>query len=66
MAGLPDTGEPSTEAARKAILDCIQAACGTTLADALEVQTKHSAGFMTTGYCNRGRVGAEYARTAVE
>ncbi len=65
VAGLPDAGEPSTEAARKAILDCIRAACGTTLAEALAVQTRHSAGFMTTGYCNRGRVGAEYARTVV-
>jgi len=48
----------ATEAARKAIFNCIKASCGTTLAQALEVQAKHSAGFMLTRECNRGVVGS--------
>jgi enoyl-CoA hydratase/carnithine racemase len=66
VSGLPPAGAPATEAARKAIMDCIQGACGATLAEALEVQTKHSADFMTTPWCRKGRVGAEYARTVVK
>jgi enoyl-CoA hydratase/carnithine racemase len=65
VTGLPEADGPGTEAARKAILDCVRHACGSTLSDALSVQTKHSAGFMTTPHCRRGRIGAEHARTAV-
>jgi len=60
------TGDPATDAARKAIMDCVQASSGTSLADALAVQAKHSAGFMTTRFCKQGRVGAERARTVVD
>ena len=66
VGGLSSAGAPGTEAARKAIMDSIQASCSTTIAEALGIQTKHSAGFMTTSHCRKGRVGAEYARTAVE
>jgi enoyl-CoA hydratase/carnithine racemase len=62
-AGLADSGDPATEAARKAIMDSIQGSCGTSLAEALTIQTQHSADFMTTSYCRKGRVGAEFART---
>jgi 3-hydroxyacyl-CoA dehydrogenase len=65
VAGLPPVGAPAAEVARKAIMDCIQSSCGATLAEALEVQTKHSAEFMTTPQCRKGRVGAEYSRTVV-
>jgi hypothetical protein len=65
IGGLPDSGDPATEAARSAIMDSIQSSCRVTLNEALSVQTKLSAEFMTTSYCKRGRVGAEYARTAV-
>jgi hypothetical protein len=67
VAGLPPTGgDPAAEAARKAIMDSIQGSCSATLAQALDIQTKHSADFMTTSYCRKGRVGAEYARTTVD
>ena len=66
VGGLPAPGGPATEAARKAIMDSIQSSCSSTLAEALEVQTKHSAEFMTTSWCRKGRVGAECARTVVE
>ncbi len=65
VGGLPDAGDPGIEAARKAIMDSIQSSCRATLGEALEVQTKRSAEFMTTAHCRKGRVGAEYARTAV-
>ena len=63
---LPDSGNPATVAAREAIVGCIRAACGASLADAVTIQAKHSAGFMTTPWCRKGRVGAEYARTKVD
>ncbi|MHC4490641.1 MAG: hypothetical protein ACYTDU_03310 [Planctomycetota bacterium] len=61
--GLPEADGPANEAARKAILDSIQASCGATLAQALGVQAKHSAAFMTSKVCLGGRVGAEYTKT---
>lgn len=63
VTGLPPVGSPATETARKAILDCIRAACGARLPDALAIQAKHSAEFMTTSACRKGRVGGEYSRT---
>jgi len=65
-AGLPSSGDPATEAARKAIMDNIQGSCSATLADALGIQAKHSAEFMTTSWCRKGVVGSDYAKTVVE
>jgi enoyl-CoA hydratase/carnithine racemase len=65
IGGLPDAGDPGIEAARKAIMVSVQRSCHATLNEALDVQTKLSADFMTTTHCRKGRVGAEYARTAV-
>ncbi len=59
---LPDPGNQLTEAARKAILDCIKASCGTSLSDALTVQAKHSADFMISQSCQKGMIGAESAK----
>jgi enoyl-CoA hydratase/carnithine racemase len=64
--GLPETADPSPLAARKAILECIHASCAAPVAEALDIQTKHSAGFMRTKHCRKGRVGAERARTIVD
>ena len=63
IAGLPETGNPASEAARSAIFESVRNSCGTTLSDALTVQAKHSAGFMTTGFCRAGRIGAEFTKT---
>lgn len=60
---LPPAGGPATVEARRAIFACVQQSCGTALAEALTVQSKHSAGFMLTDACRRGRVGAEYSKT---
>jgi enoyl-CoA hydratase/carnithine racemase len=65
VGGLPDSGDPAIEAARSAIMDSIQSSCRVPLNEALGVQTKASARFMTTSHCKKGRVGAEYARTTV-
>ncbi len=62
----PEGGAPSSpevEQARRAIRACVEDACGTTLADALDRQSRHSAGFMVTDACRKGRVGGERART---
>lgn len=50
----------SVEEARKAISDCIEASCNTTLDKAISIQAKHSANFMVTKLCRKGRVGNEY------
>jgi len=63
VPGLPEAGSPATESARKAILDCVRASCGASLADALSIQARHSAAFMLSKECKGGRVGNEYART---
>jgi len=60
---VPAASSPDVEAARRAIRACIDAACGATAADALELQSRHSAGFMVTDVCRKGRVGVERART---
>jgi enoyl-CoA hydratase/carnithine racemase len=57
----PET--PATEEARRAILECIEHSCRVPLAEALEVQAKHSAGFMQSTACRKGRVGAEARKT---
>jgi len=61
--GLPAAEGPSLEAGRKAILDCARASCGAPLADALSIQAKHSAEFMKTPACRKGRVGSEFIKT---
>jgi len=51
------------ELARKAIYDCIMASCNASLADSLEIQAKHSAGFMVTPLCNKGVIGSNCKKT---
>lgn len=56
-------GDSALEVAREMIFKNIQDSCNTTLAEALTIQAKHSADFMTSSYCLKGRVGAEYTKT---
>jgi enoyl-CoA hydratase/carnithine racemase len=63
VAGLPPPDSPANAAAREAIAKCIQDACGATLADALDIQSKHSGDFMLSKACQSGAVGAEYTKT---
>ena len=62
---LSAAGSPHIEEARKAILDTIEAACGATLAEALEIQARRSGGFMTGTACRDGVIGTAYRKTAV-
>jgi len=59
---LPDSGNPMIEEARKAIIDCILQSCGSSLSEALTVQAKHSASFMTSRFCREGIIGMECAK----
>ncbi len=63
VAGLPPAGSPGSEAARKAILDSVKASCGATLAEAAEIQARHSSEFMTSSFCRKGAIGTEYTKT---
>ena len=49
--------------ARKAILQSVQSSCDASLAEALDIQARHSAGFMTTRTCMKGVVGGAYKKT---
>jgi len=64
VPGLRPAGA-AAEAARKAILDTIQASCGVPLAEALEVQARHSGAFMTSRECRGGVIGTMFKKTMV-
>ncbi len=59
---LPAAGNPGTEAARRAILDCVVASCAAPLAEALDLQSRHSGAFMAGPHCNAGLIGADAAK----
>jgi enoyl-CoA hydratase/carnithine racemase/3-hydroxyacyl-CoA dehydrogenase len=61
--GLPPADGEGGEAARTAMVECIQGACGVVLSEALELQARHSAAFMTTRACKKGEIGNQYTRT---
>ena len=63
VPGLADADGVDGQAARKAIVDCIQGACGLTLSEALEVQARHSAEFMVSSACRHGEIGSQYTKT---
>ena len=60
---LPAADSPGMEAARRAILECVQQACALPLSEALAVQAKRSADFLASATCREGQIGAEYTRT---
>jgi enoyl-CoA hydratase/carnithine racemase len=63
ISGLPAADSPATEAARSAIMKCIQDSCGAALSDAAAIQARHSAEFMVSPACKGGAIGADYAKT---
>ncbi len=63
VAGLSTPEDPAVEVARKAIMDCVQASCSVPLSQALDIQAKHSAGFMTGSACKRGMIGSSWKKT---
>ncbi len=60
---LAPAGDPGLEAGRRAILETVRASTSVSLDEALEVQARHSGGFMTTAACRRGVIGTAYERT---
>jgi enoyl-CoA hydratase/carnithine racemase len=60
---LPAAGSQGAVTARKAILASVQASCGVPLAEALEVQARHTADFFVGKACAKGAVGAQYTKT---
>jgi len=65
MPPLDEAGDPKMEDGRKAILDTVQAACGASLVEALEIQAKRSGAFMTSTACRDGVIGTTYRKTTV-
>jgi len=53
------------DAGRKAILDTIRAATGASLGEALEIQARHSGGFMTSKPCQSGVIGSAWKKTVL-
>ncbi len=56
---------PGMEAGRMAILDTVRAATSATLAEALEIQARHSGGFMMSEACRRGIIGTAWQKTVL-
>ncbi|MCA9758328.1 MAG: hypothetical protein KDA27_21210 [Candidatus Eisenbacteria bacterium] len=65
MPELPPAGSPATQGARAAIVATVRDACSVNLADSLDVQTRHAAGFLRSDLCRKGRVGDERSRTLI-
>jgi enoyl-CoA hydratase/carnithine racemase len=63
VPGLAEADGEMGRAARTAFAECIQGACGATLSEALELQARHSAAFMTSKACKRGEIGGQYMKT---
>ena len=63
VPALPAAESPAAESARRAILDCVRASCGAPLDQARSIQARHSAEFMRTAACLKGRVGQEFTKT---
>jgi enoyl-CoA hydratase/carnithine racemase len=59
VANLPPLDDPLRENGRKAIAATIVASCKATLAEALDIQARHSANFMASPDCLKGKIGAE-------
>jgi enoyl-CoA hydratase/carnithine racemase len=56
---------PGMEAGRNAILDTVRAATSATLGEALEIQARHSGGFMTSDGCRQGAIGTAWKKTVL-
>jgi len=62
-ADLPATDDAATDAARRAIAECIRVSCASPLAEAIRVQARCAARFMKSPECRDGRVGEEKVKT---
>ena len=62
-AGLSTGNCAPTEAARRAIVECLRASCNASLSEALAIQARIAAEFLASPTCRAGRVGTDYSRT---
>jgi len=53
-------GANGKEESVKAIAKCIEDSCNAKLSEAISIQAIHSANFMVTKLCRKGKVGSEY------
>jgi enoyl-CoA hydratase/carnithine racemase len=65
FGGIALTEDTATIAARNAIFENIRSSCSVTSSEALEVQARHSAEFMTSKHCLRGFVGSDFQKTVL-
>ncbi len=65
-ASMPASDNRAIEAARKAIMQSIQDACGAPLSEALDIQARHSAEFFVTSSCREGTIGVDRSKTMME
>jgi len=63
VSELAPATSPGMDAGRKAILDTILAATGASMGEALEIQARHSGGFMTSKACQSGVIGSAWKKT---
>ena len=62
VRNLPPPDTPASELGRQAIVACVQDSCGSPLADALGIQARHVAAFMTSKAVRQGLIGSEYSK----
>ena len=61
--GLAPASSPGMAAGREAILENVLASTGVPASEALDVQARHSGGFMTSKPCLKGAIGSAYSKT---
>jgi enoyl-CoA hydratase/carnithine racemase/3-hydroxyacyl-CoA dehydrogenase len=68
VGSVPDlaaAASPEMEAGRRAILDTIREASSAPLGEALDIQARHSGGFMTGDACRNGVIGSAWKKTVL-
>jgi enoyl-CoA hydratase/carnithine racemase len=63
---LPASENKMQLTARKSVIDTIQHSCSVPLLEALDIQAKHSAEFMTSDSCRSGKIGSEYSKIMID
>jgi enoyl-CoA hydratase/carnithine racemase len=62
LKGLPRSGDAASPGAQ-AIQECVVKSCGVSVAEALDIQARHSAAFMTKKACLKGMIGTTFTKT---
>ncbi len=65
IGALAEASGPGMEAGRKAIMEAIDAATRVSLDEALEIQARHSGGFMPSEACRAGIIGSAWKKTVL-